>query len=164
MSAAGPVNGAARPIVRVFPHVTVADAAEAAPLVRLGELVDPRAADASTATPAASAAAITNFLMLALLLGSFRYGMRRKATLFVGLVRPRGRIPGGVEGRDHLHRAVAAVLERVLEQRRQMDARAGADRLVRVVDVQHSFALEHVDHLVVDVAVVGRATRGDDAV
>jgi len=58
------------PIVRVLPHLTVAVAGDAADVVRLDEFVEPKAAVASTATPAASAAATTNFLMLALL-GSF---------------------------------------------------------------------------------------------
>src|SRR5215203_7119766 len=44
-----------------------------------------------------------------------------------------------------------------------MDAGASADRLVLAVDVQRPLALEHVDHLVVDVAVVGRAAGGDHA-
>jgi len=54
-----------------LPHVTVAVAAEAAAFTRLGELVDPKAAVASAATPAAASAATTNFLILALLLGPY---------------------------------------------------------------------------------------------
>jgi hypothetical protein len=61
MSAAGPVKGAARPIVRVLPHETSAEPADD---VRAGDLVDPKAADASTATMAAKTAATRYFLML----------------------------------------------------------------------------------------------------
>src|SRR4029450_11362540 len=58
---------AARPIVRVLPHLTVAVAAEAAAFTRLGELLDPKAAVVRTGTPAAASAAKTYFLILALL-------------------------------------------------------------------------------------------------
>jgi hypothetical protein len=61
MNAAGPVMGAATPIVRVVPHEISAEPADD---VRAGDLVDPRAAEASTATPAASAAATRYFLIL----------------------------------------------------------------------------------------------------
>src|SRR4051812_34158476 len=109
MSAAGPVYGAATPIVRVLPHLTVAVASDAADVVRLGDLVEPKAAVASAAATAARTAATTNFLILALLLDAFRYGMRRRSGSFVCLVRPRGRVPGRMKGRNDLHRAVAAV-------------------------------------------------------
>ena len=68
-----------------------------------------------------------------------------------------------MEDRDDLHRPRAAVLERVLPQRRQVDARAGGHRLVLAVDVQRALTFEHVDHLVVDVAVIRRAAWGDHA-
>ena len=69
MSAAGPVNGAARPIVRVLPHVTDAEPADDC---RAGDLVEPKAADASTATAAAKIAATRYFLMLPSSLIPFR--------------------------------------------------------------------------------------------
>jgi hypothetical protein len=62
--AAGPVYGAAMPIVRVLPHVMAAADTDSALLgALLGDLIDPRAAVARTATPAANSAATTNFLM-----------------------------------------------------------------------------------------------------
>jgi hypothetical protein len=67
MNDAGPVIGAATPIVRVLPQATDADAGEAAAFARLGDLVDPKAAVAITATPAAASAATTYFLIFALL-------------------------------------------------------------------------------------------------
>jgi hypothetical protein len=48
-------------MVRVVPQVTVAADAD---VTLLGDLVDPRAAVARTATPAANNAATTNFLIL----------------------------------------------------------------------------------------------------
>jgi hypothetical protein len=48
-------------MVRVLPHVTVAMPADD---VRAGDLVEPKAADASTATAAAKTAATRYFLML----------------------------------------------------------------------------------------------------
>jgi hypothetical protein len=49
----------------------------------------------------------------------------------------------------------------VPELRTQVDARPGADRGALVADVQHAPSVEHVDHLVVQVVVLGRALRGD---
>ena len=57
-----------------------------------------------------------------------RYQSETPAASFVCLIGTRGGIAGGVEDRDDLHRRAAAVLERVLPQRRQVDARAGAPR------------------------------------
>jgi hypothetical protein len=52
------------PIVRVLPHVMAAADTDSALFgALLGDLVDPRAAVARTATPAAKSAATTNFLM-----------------------------------------------------------------------------------------------------
>src|SRR4051812_3478223 len=60
MNAAGPVMGAATPIVRVVPHDTSAEPADD---VRAGDLVEPKATDATAATATASTAATRYFFM-----------------------------------------------------------------------------------------------------
>src|SRR5204863_5214749 len=129
---------------------------------RVGDLVDPKATDASAATAAARHAATRYFLILPSSKVRFRW-MRRVPRSFVCLVGARGGIAGRMEGRDDPHRGVSAVLERVDEERGQMDARAGTNRPILPTAVQDALALQHVDHLVVDVAVIGRAARCDDA-
>ena len=56
--------GASNPIERVLPHFTSAVSAFATEATLLAPVVDPQAAVASTATIAASTAAITTFFML----------------------------------------------------------------------------------------------------
>ena len=46
---------------------------------------------------------------------------------------------------------------------RQVDARPGPERSLLAPDLEHALALEHVDHLVVAVEVVGRAPGRDHA-
>ena len=58
-------------------------------------------------------------------------------------------------------RSVAGVLEAVHVQRRQVDAGARLDRPRLARHVQEALARDHVDDLVVGVAVVGRAADGD---
>src|SRR5919204_4734815 len=62
--AAGPVTGTMKPSGRVLPHLTRALPALDAAAARFGALLDPQAAVARTATPAATSAATSSFLIL----------------------------------------------------------------------------------------------------
>src|SRR5204863_5126132 len=130
---------------------------------RFDPLVDPQAAVASTASTAASAAAVTTFFMLP----SSEFSgtrLRRRMPSFVCLVCARSRIAGGLEDGHDPHRLVAAVLERMDIERRQVDATARRDRPVLPIAVQDALPLEDVDHLVVNVAVIRCPAWRDHAV
>ena len=74
-----------------------------------------------------------------------------------------GRRAGRPEDAEHLHLARAVVLEAVDEPGGQVDARAGAQRRARAVDMEGAFSREHVHDLVVLVEVVGCASGRDVA-
>ena len=69
------------------------------------------------------------------------------------------RISLWMEDAEHAHRVSPGVLEAVLEERRQVDARAAADRRLFAAEVEHALPLDHVDDLVVGVAVHARRGR-----
>src|SRR4029453_14832353 len=118
IDAAGPVNGAIRPIERVLPHLMSAVPALAGAAALVGDLVDPRAAGATAPPPAATSAATTNFLILpsCRLPGTC---LRLQFGSFVCLVRTRSGVAGGMKDSDDLHRPVPRVLQAVLAERRQ---------------------------------------------
>jgi len=68
-----------------------------------------------------------------------------------------------MEDAEDAHRRRPGVLQAVLLERGQVDARAGADRRVLARQVEYSLALDDVDDLVVVVAVQRRAARRDRA-
>ena len=102
MSEAGPVIGAAMPIVRSLPQVTDAVASELAD-ARAGALAEPSAFAARIAKATAKTAATITFFMLPSS-DSFGYEVRRQSRSFDGLIRARGGIARRVEHRDDPHR------------------------------------------------------------
>ena len=85
--------------------------------------------------------------------------MSRRA---VRVVRSRRRA-GGCEDGDHAHHVVARVLQAMHNPCRKLDTGAGAHRPIGALGVQHPFAVEHVDDLVIGVEVLGRAGGRDVA-
>src|SRR5205807_7348344 len=100
-SASGPVYGAARPIVRVLPHLTFAVASELA-FARAGAFAEPQAVAARIDKATAKTAATITFFMLPSS-SSFEYDLRRMSRSFVCLIRARGRIARRVEDGDDPH-------------------------------------------------------------
>ena len=68
-----------------------------------------------------------------------------------------------MEDPQNPHGAAAFVLERMLEARRKVHARSGPDRVACSSDVQLALALQHVNDLVVVVAVVRSPPGRDEA-
>src|SRR5262245_34963702 len=99
--------------------------------------------------------------MLPSSLGSAAYVLRLQFWSFVGLVRTRSRVAGGVEDTENTHRRIPLVLQGVLQERRQMHARTGLDRERPPLHVDTPVPGEHVDHLVVDVTVAGGPSGWD---
>src|SRR5919201_2321074 len=89
---------------------------------------------------------------------------RRRFASLVCLGRSRGRVSGRMEDAEHAQRRLAHVLQRVLPERREMDARATGDRRrLDAVAVQDALALEDVHDLVVRMTVHAGTAGRDDA-
>jgi len=68
-----------------------------------------------------------------------------------------------VEDAEDAHRRGAGVLQAVLVQRRQVDARTGREGRVPIAQVEDALAVDDVDDLVVGVAVQRRAAGRNQA-
>src|ERR1039457_6136829 len=166
--ATGPVIGPSKPTetAHLPPELPPAAAVELALALALLLLLLPQPA-ATSAISASAAIEIRNFIGMASSSGDpFRLSTRLR-TLAGNLGRRPIRVIGGgrrsrrAEHRHHAHRLGAGVLQAVHGSGGELDAAAGRHRGVHGVGVQNALAVEHVDHLVVEVEVVGRA-RGRD--
>src|SRR4051812_36267990 len=150
--------GAATPIVRNVPHFTFAVANDDALVVRADgprESVLAKAAATITSARIGATRSVTFFILCALLSCC--------PVCLRSLIGPRGGIPLWVEDAEHAHLVSPGVLEAVLDEWREVHARPAGDRRLLPVEVQDALPLDHVDDLVVRVAVHRRAPRRDQA-